>query len=198
MRNNKTKPEWLNAIRSRLLSAPDRRNPSCIPAAVLVALVSKSSGIHVVFTKRTMTVTTHKGQVSLPGGATEPEDTDDVQTALREAEEEVGLAPSAITVLGFLKSIRTITDFWVTPVVGAISSPVSYRLQKEEVATVFEVPLAELLDTAQWTLERRTYNGREYDDCRFHKGEHVIWGATGKIIYSMAEKLNGLFMAGSS
>ena len=101
---------------------------------------------HVVFTRRTETVDSHKGQVSFPGGRSDPHDADRVATALREAHEEIGLAPGDVQVIGTLDELLTVSQYRVTPIVGLIPWPYPFRLSPGEVAEVFDVPFAWLAD----------------------------------------------------
>ncbi len=185
----------IQLLQSYLLNEPTYHTKACIPAAVLVAFITKENGVNVIFTRRTMTVATHKGQVSLPGGVRDESDADDRAAALREANEEIGLDPSNVRVLGYLPGIKTITNFWITPVVGIVLKPFEYRPADSEVESVFEVSLFELSDKRNWLFEPREYNGQIFEDCRFQANEHVIWGATGKIIFSLIERIGKVFLA---
>jgi 8-oxo-dGTP pyrophosphatase MutT (NUDIX family) len=172
-----------------LYPQPQPVDSSLVPAAVLLAFVEKKGIPHIVFTRRTMTVATHKGQISFPGGMVEAGDRDADETALREAFEEIGLPPQNVQIVGYLDGLKTVTDLWITPVVGMVTSPVEYVLQEAEVAEVFEVPLAELRCLNSWHLEAREYRGAVYQDRRFRFGDRLIWGATGRITYGLMEKL---------
>jgi 8-oxo-dGTP pyrophosphatase MutT (NUDIX family) len=160
-----------------------------VPAAVLVAFVEKNGAPHVIFTRRTMTVATHKGQISFPGGMVEAGDATVDETALREAHEEIGLEPRNVQIVGYLDGLRTVTDFWITPVVGVVTTPFEYAIQAAEVAEVFEVPLEQLRCLCNWEVREREYRGAVYLDRRFPFGDRVIWGATGRIAYGLMEKL---------
>jgi 8-oxo-dGTP pyrophosphatase MutT (NUDIX family) len=150
-------------------------------AAVLVPIVLRAQPT-VLLTQRTAHLSTHSGQVAFPGGRTDPEDADAAATALREAQEEVGLAPETVEVLGELNTYTTGTSFIVTPVVGLVQPDCVLKPNPYEVADVFEVPLAFLLDPAnhrhhafEWEGVRREWLSMPYQD-----GEHIrfIWGAT--------------------
>src|SRR6266545_6615128 len=118
------------------------------PAAVLVPVVRREGGLTVLFTRRTAHLNDHAGQISFPGGRSEPGDTGAAETALREAAEEIGLAAAQVEVLGKLQEYVTVTGYRVTPVVGLVTPPLELRLDEFEVAEVFEVPLEFLLDPA--------------------------------------------------
>lgn len=154
-------------------------------AAVLLPLVQRIGGLTVLLTQRSAQLSSHSGQVALPGGRTDPEDRDAIATALREAWEEVGLAPQRAQVLGSLPVYTTGSAFNVTPVV-ALVPPQPLKPNPQEVAQVFEVPLAFILDPANHQRHRMFWQGRErewfampYKDPHDPVGaEHFIWGAT--------------------
>jgi 8-oxo-dGTP pyrophosphatase MutT (NUDIX family) len=162
---------------------PDRR---LVPAAVLV-LLERDPGYAMVFTKRTTQVDHHKGEVSFAGGMSDPGDVDACATALREAEEELGLDASTVTVLGELDRLVTVTGFMVTPIVAAIDAGYAYRPSPAEVERVLRVPLPHLRDDGQWFEEEREWRGRSYRlrSCRF-EGD-VIWGATSRILQNFLD-----------
>src|SRR5215472_6843030 len=118
------------------------------PAAVLVPLVNRESGLTVLFTERSPHLPDHPGQISFPGGRIDPGDSDARNAALREAEEEIGLPRERVTLLGDLADYDTVTGYRVTPVVGWVEPPFEVRPHALEVADVFEVPLAFLLEPA--------------------------------------------------
>ncbi len=147
------------------------------PAAVLLLVVNHAEPA-VVFTQRTAHLADHAGQIAFPGGRCETDDCDPETTALREAQEEIGLEPGRVQLLGRLPEYRTSTGFAVTPVVGWAEPPVSYRPDPHEVAEVFEVPLAFLLDTRNHRYESAFYRGRMRHYWAMPYGERFIWGAT--------------------
>jgi 8-oxo-dGTP pyrophosphatase MutT (NUDIX family) len=149
-------------------------------AAVLVPLFSDDSGdVRVVLTKRPMTMPTHAGHVAFPGGRPDPEDGGPVATALREAEEEVGIDPDTVELLGFLPPIHTVEfTLFVLPVVGRLPGTPELRPSPREVDKVFLPRLEDLADEAAWRFE--LWHGRKvwfYD----LEGE-VLWGATAKMV----------------
>lgn len=147
------------------------------PAAVLLLVVNHPEPV-VVFTQRNANLADHAGQIAFPGGRCDDRDTDAVQTALREAHEEIGLDPGRVDILGRLPEYRTSTGYAVTPVVGWAEPPVAYTPDPSEVADVFEVPLAFLLDARNHRYESAFYRGRMRHYWAMPYGERFIWGAT--------------------
>ena len=147
-------------------------------AAVLVPLMLSGHEEGVLLTRRAAHLRNHGGQISFPGGAQEPSDSDAIATALRETEEEVGIAPDAVEIIGKLEPQPTITGFLVTPVLGRIADSPSFRLDPGEVAEVFEVPWSFLLDPDNRHDSQRHLNGIDFPSYEWRFGEHRIWGAT--------------------
>lgn len=159
------------------------------PAAVLVPMVLRPTGITILLTQRTAHLRDHAGQVSFPGGRSEARDADAVATALREAEEEVGLAPTQVEVLGCLPEYRTGTGFSVTPVVGLVHPPLNLRLDDFEVAEVFEPPLDFLLHPANRRRESMEVRGSMREYWAIPWEGFFIWGATAGMLVSLARYL---------
>ena len=159
-----------------------------MPAAVLVGIVTREQPT-LIFTRRAEVLTHHAGQISFPGGRVDADDAGPVDAALREAEEEIGLPPSAVTPLGFLDPYATITGFRVMPVVATVAPGHAYRLQPREVAEVFETPLSAVLDPGAVEQREREWRGRMR---RYHvipwQGRD-IWGATAAMIVNLRERL---------
>jgi 8-oxo-dGTP pyrophosphatase MutT (NUDIX family) len=150
------------------------------PAAVLIPLIDWDGEWHLLFTRRTDQVENHKGQVSFPGGATDPGDVSPEDTALREAEEEIGLHRADVRVLGRLGEYLTVTNFTVTPVVGAFPWPYSFKVHTVEVSRVFTVPLAWLARPENRHEFARPENGRSVVTFLPYDGE-MVWGATARM-----------------
>ena len=161
------------------------------PAAVLVPVVIHPERPAVLLTRRTDHLHNHPGQVSFPGGRVEKTDLSPVMTALRETEEEIGLDPERIELLGDLPTYFTGTGFSITPVVGLVHLPFELKLDTFEVAEAFEVPLAHFLDPANHRRERREYKGRIREYYAMPYDNHFIWGATAGILVSLYRLLGG-------
>jgi len=148
-------------------------------AAVLILLIPQADGsFSILFTERTTTLKAHAGQVSFPGGGVEAGDADMAATALREAQEEIGLDPNNARVLGTLEDYVTRTGFRVTPVVAVLEKPQGWTPQESEVARIFEVPLEHILKDGSLTRESVTFEGGErFFYAIYHEGAR-IWGAT--------------------
>lgn len=164
------------------------RDPT--PAAVLVPLVQRPDGLNVLLTRRTDHLRDHAGQVSFPGGRSEPEDHGPAGTALRETEEEVGLAPRHVQVIGQMPTYTTVTSYVVTPVVALVQPPFELKLDTFEVAEAFEVPLAFLMNPAHHQRHRFSYEGgeRQFLSMPWHGplgNEYFIWGATAAMIRNL-------------
>lgn len=161
-----------------------------IPAAVLFSIVLRDHEPSVLLTQRNPDLKDHPGQISFPGGRVEPQDVSPAATALREAEEEVGLDPARVEVVGYLPVYRTVTGFCVTPVVAIVKPPVDLRPDPGEVADVFEVPLSFLLDSANHQRCTTQFEGRQRDFYAVPYGDRYIWGATAGIILGLARLLS--------
>lgn len=149
-------------------------------AAVLVPLAWQDDEWHLLFTRRTEAVESHKGQVSFPGGACDDGETTPEETALREANEEIGIEPQDVRVLGRLANLITITYYRVTPVVGVIKWPAVLRVGEHEVARVFTIPLGWLANPLnRWQFERPDLK-RALIAYHPYDGE-LLWGATARI-----------------
>jgi len=158
-------------------------------AAVLVPLYLDQDELHAVFTLRGADLRNHAGQISFPGGRRDDADATLAHTALREAEEEIGLDPSAVELLGALQPTPTIaTDFAVYPFVGMIRPGIAWTPSAREVDAVLELPLGKLLEG----YERRTLTrrGMRFRTDAYVAGEHVIWGATARILQDLFERLD--------
>jgi len=160
---------------------PDDVELQLVPAAVLV-LLERVPEYSIILTKRTTTVDHHKGEVSFAGGMCDPGDADVLATALREAQEELGIDPRAVTLLGELDQLFTVTRFQVTPIVAAIDAGYPYRPSPAEVDRVLHVPLPHLRDPSAWFEEERSWRGSSYRLRSLRWQDDVVWGATARML----------------
>ena len=158
------------------------RHGAPTPAAVLVPLINREDGLTVLFTERSRDLPDHPGQISFPGGRVEAGDADTGIAALREAEEEVGLSRAHVTLLGRLEPYETVTGYRVTPVVGWVEPPFEVRADPVEVADIFEVPLAFLLEPANHQRHFRMVGNTRRDYYAIPYGDRYIWGATAAML----------------
>jgi 8-oxo-dGTP pyrophosphatase MutT (NUDIX family) len=158
-------------------------------AAVLVPVVARAGAINLLFTQRTEHLNAHAGQISFPGGRAEAQDASRIATALRETEEEIGLAPRHVQVLGALPDYELGTGFRITPVVGWIEAPFDTRPDPYEVAEIFELPLAHFLDPARYQRLEYHFNGRHRHYVAIPYEGRYIWGATAGMLLTLAHML---------
>ena len=182
--------QWLAGATADVISQvraalPARR----VPAAVLVPLVERASGLTVLLTQRAETLKDHAGQISFPGGRIEPDDVDAWAAALREAYEEIGLLPELVEFAGFLPDHFVITGFRVTPAVGFVNPDYQLRIAAAEVHDVFEVPLDFIFDSANHKSRRRRLAGLDIDVHDIPYGERNIWGATAGMLLTLRRML---------
>jgi 8-oxo-dGTP pyrophosphatase MutT (NUDIX family) len=160
-----------------------------VRAAVLVAVVARQTGAHVLLTRRAQTMPDHAGQIAFPGGKIEAGDADAAAAALREAQEETGLQPRYVRLLGKLKTCRTGTGFSITPVVGVVAPGFSLAADRREVDEIFEAPLAFLMNPANHQRSHITFQGKTK---KFHVicyGDYYIWGATARMLVELYRKV---------
>ena len=189
----------IDQIRHRLAAYTPRllENEGRNRAAVLVPLYFDRGELHVVFTKRTDRVQSHRGEVSFPGGAMDQTDPDLTFTALREAQEEVGLDPAHVSVIGQIDDIVTVSDFHVSAFVGEITpstSPYGWLPAEAEVAAMIEAPLSHLHDARNIVEVPRTRNGELVIQEGILFDDHIIWGAT----YRMLRNFMDVVLTGGS
>ncbi|MEM7075510.1 MAG: CoA pyrophosphatase [Pseudomonadota bacterium] len=156
------------------------------PAAVLVPIEVTGPGARLWLTKRSSALQHHPGQVAFPGGKQDPDDPDLTATALREAHEEIGLPAASVEVLGTLSPHETVTRFHVTPVIGVVRTPFRPRPEAGEVEEVFSVPLHHVLDPARYAIQSRRWQGQMRHYYTVPYGNYYIWGATARILRSLA------------
>jgi 8-oxo-dGTP pyrophosphatase MutT (NUDIX family) len=166
----------------------DEETADPTPAAVLIAVVDRPAPT-VILTERPQTMRKHPGQVSFPGGRIDPGDADAVAAALREAEEEVGLARRFVEVIGTTDRYRTVTGFEVTPVVAVVRTGFALVPQASEVAEVFEAPLQILLDPARQETRTALWRGRQRRYFEINWEGRRIWGATAAMLVNLSRRL---------
>jgi 8-oxo-dGTP pyrophosphatase MutT (NUDIX family) len=159
-------------------------------AAVLVPLVAREGRLSLLFTQRTEHLAAHAGQISFPGGRVETTDRGREDTALRETEEEIGLARRHVRVLGALPDYELATGFRITPVVGWIEAPFETRPDPYEVAEIFEIPLQHFLDATRYQHHEYHFNGRHRHYVAIQYEGRYIWGATAGMLLSLAHMLS--------
>ena len=162
---------------------------SLMPAAVLLFLYQKDGEYCILLNKRSERVEHHKGEISFPGGARDPEDRDFLDTALRESEEEMGINRADVTILGELDDIVTRSNFQVKVYVGTIPYPYPFKPSAMEIAEVLEVPLSALTDPGNIRQETRWLDERATTVLSYAYNEHLIFGATAKILQQFLEIL---------
>jgi 8-oxo-dGTP pyrophosphatase MutT (NUDIX family) len=160
------------------------------PAAVLIPVVARAEPT-VLLTQRTPNLSSHAGQIAFPGGKVDPADTSPLVTALREAEEEIGLLRRQVTPLGYLDLFVTGTGYRIVPVVATVAPEIALTLNAQEVADAFEVPLAFLMTPANHLRHSRLIEGRERHYHAMPWGERYIWGATAAMLKSLYGRLYG-------
>ena len=160
-------------------------------AAVLLPLILRPSGINIILTKRSNHLKNHPGQIALPGGKFDEGDRSFIDTALREAKEEIGLSQSIVNILGTLPDHETVTSFCVTPVVGLINTTFEPKLDRNEVDEVFEVPLSIFTNPKNFNIHDRMWNGIERQYFVVPYGPYYIWGATARILRMFCDVIGG-------
>lgn len=183
-------------LREKLRQLPPRRiAPEGRPSAgVLLLFYDLNGETHLLFTRRTDLVEHHKGQICFPGGSQEATDPDLLCTALRETFEEVGVQPEHVEPIGQLHDIVSRgSNFVITPYVGVVHTPLPYPFAhaQHEVEEILEVPLAGLLDEANVIREAQRMEGEDVETLSYRFGDHVIWGATARILRQLLELLSG-------
>jgi len=174
----------LNPELAKLEGADQRR-----PAAVLVPIIERESEAHVLFTLRAEHLSSHAGQISFPGGKMDPGDANVAETALREAEEEIGLDPRYVETIGFLDDYATSTGYRISPLVAVLREGYSVVPDNSEVADIFDVPLSFLMDSSNHKLHTRQWRGVRRQFYAMSYEERFIWGATAGMVRNLYEAL---------
>ena len=182
--------QWLAGATAELASKVRAALPSrTVPAAVLIPLVERESGLTVLLTQRAETLKDHAGQISFPGGRIEPEDKDAWHAALREAHEEIGLRAEFVEFAGYLPDHHVITGFRVTPVVAFVNPEYQLRIAAAEVHDAFEVPLDFILDAENHKSRQRVLGGVSIEVHDIPYGDRNIWGATAGMLMTLRRML---------
>ena len=159
------------------------------PAGVLIPIVERRQSLSVLLTERSSSLRHHAGQVSFPGGGMEAHDADITATALREAQEEVGIEPHEVDIAGFLNPTPTVTGFAVTPVIGFVRESFCLNIDPVEVESAFEVPLDFLMDPRNEEHSEREFEGITIPVVTFHYDGQRIWGATAAMLLTLRQLL---------
>ncbi len=160
------------------------------PAAVLAPLIARPDGLKLIFTVRAAELTKHAGQISFPGGRVDPGDASLGAAALREAEEEIGMAPGQVELLGAFDAYETVTGFEVTPFVGLVDPAFSPVPDPREVEEVFEAPFAFFMDAANHKRAWREWNGEKRYFYEMPFEDRYVWGATAGMLKALHDRLN--------
>lgn len=158
-------------------------------AAVLIPIIPGPNGLEVIFTKRSTTMRNHPGQISFPGGKQDSTDRSFIHTALREAEEEIGLAQKDVKIIGALPKHTTVTSFLVHPYVGLVPKNFMPEILIDEVAEVFSAPLDHLVQPSNYLVEGRIWQGQKRHYFTVPYGPYYIWGATARMLRMLADIL---------
>ena len=162
-------------------------NRKLTPAAVLLPIIFQKEGPQVVLTRRAKTLKFHAGQIAFPGGKVEKTDSSEMQTAIRESFEEVGLQPKGVRVFGMLPRHETVTGYLISPFVGLIKNSTKLKAELSEVSEIFNVPLKFLLNKDNMQVKKLKLNGIERGYYAIPYGPYYIWGATARIIKSFSD-----------
>lgn len=175
---------------SESLKRLNHLNPNALrKAAVLIGFVERDNGLHVLFTKRAKHLKHHPGQVSFPGGKYEPDDKSLVTTAIRETQEETGINPSLVQIFGQMNELPTVSQFSVTPYLAFIKPNYQAKIDQNEVAEIFEVPVDIVLNPDHLHSEMFRFKDHHHRVFALTYQRHFIWGMTAQIIHALQRQL---------
>lgn len=160
------------------------------PAAVLIALIEREGRLHIILTKRAQHLRHHPGQIAFPGGKVEASDTSVAAASLREAREEIGLAPGSVEIFGALPEHLTVTGFSVQPILGFVHGPFVPLLDEGEVEEIIFAPLEHFTDPTRYAVQERLLQGAVRKYYTIPYGPHYIWGATARMTLGLAERIS--------
>jgi 8-oxo-dGTP pyrophosphatase MutT (NUDIX family) len=194
LRHSRPPLNGLNALPAGITGPVDPQLREHFPlapaaAAVLVPIIDHQSGLTVLLTQRSATLRNHAGQISFPGGRVDSSDAGPLEAALRESEEEIGLARDYVTFAGYLEPHLVLTGYWITPVVGFVRPGFDLKLAPREVESTFEVPLDHILDLDNHRSRLRMIGETAVQVYDIPFGEHNIWGATAGILVALRRLL---------
>lgn len=161
------------------------------PAAVLIAVQQIAEVPHVILTQRASTLKHHAGQVAFPGGKCDEGDENIEHTALREADEEIGLRPANVQIIGRMPTHETVTGYSVTPVIGLVRDHFTPILDQNEVAEIFTCPLSHVTNINSYLTQSRRWGGQQRHYYTVPYGPYYIWGATARILWALATGVRG-------
>ncbi|MGB0645983.1 MAG: CoA pyrophosphatase [Bradymonadia bacterium] len=188
--------ENFSGLRSRLASRSRRVMTAQRRAAVLVPLIVTPDSVDLLLTRRAEHLSSHRGQVAFPGGGVEPGDENLVQTALREAREEVSLMPELVEVLGLLDDLPTVTeDTIVTPVVGVVHERSTLKADPNEVARIFSIPLDYLVEPTHWRTETHIHRNRSYPLYFLDYDGETLWGLSAYITRQLLDFMGAMIQS---
>lgn len=182
-----------DSLKNRKPETIDNSESSYVHSSVLIPLFCKDGQYNVIFTKRTNRVEHHKGQISFPGGAVDKEDGSLEETALREAEEEIGLLKKDVEMLGQIDDeLAAVSNFIIHPFVGRVPSPYNFQINTNEVESLIFIPLYVFMDEAAgYKKDFVLVDGFPYDDTNYQYEGNIIWGATARIMKNFIRIIKG-------
>ncbi|MGH1405562.1 MAG: CoA pyrophosphatase [Rhodomicrobiaceae bacterium] len=166
--------------------------PPVKEAAVLVSFLHRQDQSRLILTRRTLSLSNHKGQIAFPGGKIDKEDLSPSHAAIREANEEIGINQEQIKVLGKLPLYQTVTGYNITPIVGELSPPFIFKKAEDEVDEIFELPVEFMMDVKNFKRESVIYEGERREFWALPFNDYYIWGATAAILRELAGRFEKL------